>query len=110
MGGARVSLAFPKPEKRLAVEKRDARRVRRLTRAQVVAAVWRRDRGVCRRCARRCVQPKETYPTDPARGEVHDLLPRSLGGDPLDVSNNFLLCHGCHFGGPSGAHIGRMKP
>lgn len=99
--------SFWKPATRQAVAKKAARRVRRLTRAQVVAAVWKRDRGHCVRCQVRCVPPKDTYPTDPRRGEVHDIVPRSLGGDPLVVANNALLCHKCHFPRRSGGHIGR---
>jgi 5-methylcytosine-specific restriction endonuclease McrA len=96
--------ALPKPEKRQAVTRKDDRQAKRVTRAQVVAAVWRRDKGHCVRCGKTCVRPKETYPTDPDRGEVNDIVPRSLGGNPRDVSNNELLCHCCHFGAASGAH------
>jgi 5-methylcytosine-specific restriction endonuclease McrA len=84
--------------------KKKATREKKLTRAQVVAKVWLRDKGHCARCGVRCVPPKETYPTDPKRGEVNDIVPRSRGGDPLSLSNNQLLCRYCHFGGPSGAH------
>lgn len=102
-----VNLA--KPSKRMAVAKKAALREFIKTRAQLVAAVWKRDKGHCRKCGKKCVPPKETYPTDPHRGEVHDLVPRSLGGNPRDVANNQLWCHACHFSGKSGAHIGRRK-
>lgn len=102
-------MLLPKPEKRQAVVKREKRRARRVTRAQVVKKVWLRDRGQCVRCHVKCVPPKETYPTDPLRGEVNDIVPRSLGGDPLSVDNNELLCHRCHHGGPSGAHAPRPE-
>jgi len=101
-----------KPSQRRAVVKKLAKQARKLTRAQVVAKVWLRDKGICRRCGKKCVPPKETYPTDPDRGEVNDIVPRSLGGDPLSLSNNELLCAGCHRGGESGAHaptLARMK-
>jgi len=97
-------VAQPKPKKRRAVVKKDARHAKRLTRAKVVEQVWRRDKGRCTRCGIKCVRPKDTYPTDPNRGEVNDIVPRSRGGDPLSVANNALTCHFCHFGGPSGAH------
>lgn len=100
-------IGFPKPEKRRRVVRQAIRRAKRVTRHHVVAQVWRRDRGRCVRCQRLCERPGDTYPTDPARGEVHDMTPRSLGGDPLSVANNQLLCHGCHYAGPSGAHVGR---
>lgn len=99
----------PKPAKRQAVVKKATSAARTRTRLRVVAEVWRRDKGVCTACGVPCVRPRETYPTDPRRGEVHDVLLRSLGGNPLDVANNQLLCHRCHFGGKSGAHIGRNK-
>lgn len=102
-------VACPKPLKRRYVLKEKARRGRQLTRAQVVKKVWLRDRGLCVRCGVRCVPPKETYPTDPWRGEVHDIVPRSLGGDPLSVANNELLCHADHFNGKSGAHAPRRR-
>jgi hypothetical protein len=37
-------------------------------------------------------------------GHVHEKRARSLGGDPHDPSQCELLCHACHFSGPSGAH------
>ena len=97
----------PKPLKRHAVVQRERRRAKGQTRAQVVQAVWRRDKGCCTACGVKVIPPKETYPTDPRRGEVHDVLPRSLGGDPYDVSNNLLLCRKDHMSGFSGAHRGQ---
>ena len=32
----------------------------------------------------------------PALIDMHDVVPRSLGGDPLDLDNNVPLCHSCH--------------
>ena len=37
-------------------------------------------------------------------GHVDEKIPRSQGGDPTDPENCRLLCHDCHFSGPSGAH------
>lgn len=93
-----------KPAKRQSVVKRGVRRAKKLTRAQVVDRTWKVFGGKCIRCGRTCIKPKDTYPTDPARGEVNDIVPRSLGGNPLDPKNQELVCHGCHFSGPSGAH------
>jgi 5-methylcytosine-specific restriction endonuclease McrA len=101
-----------KPSKRQAVVKKEARQEKKLTRAQVVAKVWLITKGVCQRCGKKCKPPKETYPLDPDRGEVNDILPVSRGGDRLDLDNQELICRGCHFGGPSGAHAptkARMK-
>lgn len=101
-----------KPSDRRAVVKKKQRTAKKLTRAQVVAKVWLRDKGRCVRCGKKCKGKTETYPTDPNRGEVNDIMPRSKGGDPLSVDNNELVCRACHFGGPSGAHAptkARMK-
>jgi 5-methylcytosine-specific restriction endonuclease McrA len=103
---------LPKPSQRQAVEKQAKRNDEKLTRAQVVAKVWLRDKGRCVRCGKKCKGKAETYPLDPDRGEVNDILPRSKGGNPLDVNNQELVCRACHFGGPSGAHAptkARMK-
>ena len=96
--------SFPKPGKRRAVVKKEARREKKLTRAQVVAKVWLITKGICQRCGKKCKPPKETYPLDPDRGEVNDIVPVSRGGNRLDVNNQELCCRGCHYGGPSGAH------
>jgi hypothetical protein len=41
------------------------------------------------------------------RAQVNETTPRSLGGDPLKLSDCELVCKKCHFGGPSGAHAPR---
>jgi 5-methylcytosine-specific restriction endonuclease McrA len=102
----------PKPSERKAVVKKNADAEKSLTRRQVIAKVWLRDKGRCVRCGKKCKGKSETYPLDPDRGEVNDIVPRSKGGNPLDVNNNELVCRGCHYGGPSGAHAptpARMK-
>lgn len=96
-----------KPSERLAVKKKKADAVKTLTRRQVVAKVWLREKGKCQRCGKQCKGPRETYPTDPDRGEVHEDPPRSLGGDPLNPAQCVLLCFACHHARPSGGHIGR---
>lgn len=101
-----------KPSKRRAVMKKEARQEKKLTRAQVVAKVWLITKGICQRCGKKCKPPKETYPLDPDRGEVNDIVPVSKGGDRLDINNQEMVCRACHFGGPSGAHAptpARMK-
>lgn len=96
--------SFPKPGKRRAVVKKEAKAVKKLTRRQIVAKVWLRDKGLCQRCGKKCKRPNEVYPLDPDRGEANDIKPVSLGGSRLDLSNQELICRGCHFGGESGAH------
>lgn len=111
MRGEKI-IACPKPSERRAVVKKVARQEKKLTRRQVVEKVWIRDKGRCVRCDKKCKRPVETYPADPDRGEVNDIIPRSRGGDPLAVENNELICGACHYGGPSGAHAptaARMK-
>jgi hypothetical protein len=34
--------------------------------------------------------------TYPAMIDYHDVVPRSRGGDPLDIDNQVPLCHSCH--------------
>ena len=92
-----------KPEQRRSVVKRAQRAKTRRTRSQVIAEVWRRFKGLCNRCGKRCVKPKDTYPTDPDRGEVHEPEGRVTKAH-LDPDRCGLICHACHFGGPSGAH------
>lgn len=41
----------------------------------------------------------------PAMIDMHDILPRSLGGDKLDPDNNLPICHDCHM-----AHHDGRKP
>lgn len=73
-------------------------------------AVWARE-GVdgptygwwayCHDCSR-VVLRSSSYYRDV--GHVHERRARSLGGDPTDAAGCVLLCHACHFDGPSGAH------
>lgn len=95
-----------KPAKRRAVVKNEARRKQGLTRRQVVAKVWLRDKGLCVRCGKTCKKWVETYPSDLDRGEVHEPEGRATGAH-LDPARCVLLCRGCHFSKPSGGHIGR---
>jgi hypothetical protein len=50
------------------------------------------------------LRPANTARTRREVGHVHEIVPRSLGGDATDPDNCLLLCPGCHFNGPSGAH------
>ena len=45
----------------------------------------------------RCVSPDcAGCIPDPLRGEVDEIIPRSLGGSPLDRSNVHLVCRRCN--------------
>lgn len=64
--------------------------------------VWGgREWGSCVLCRAFVLRASESYWRV---GHVDEILPRSLGGDPHDPKNCRLLCHQCHFSGPSGAH------
>lgn len=98
MNGERI-LAQPKPGRR-SVVKRKAKAVRKLTRAQCVQIVYRRERMRCQRC--RLKLSLDTYPPDRMYPQVNEMVPKSQGGSPCDVSNLELLCGRCHQ--PRGEH------
>jgi 5-methylcytosine-specific restriction endonuclease McrA len=76
-------------------------------RRQCVTTVWTRARGHCEECGRRVELPQVASSVLTA-GHVHETTPRSRGGDATDPAQCVLLCRGCHFSGPSGAHRGRQ--
>ena len=88
-----------KPERHSAV-KRKTKAVRKLTRAQCVQIVYRRERMRCQRCSLSLTL--EVYPPDPRYPQVNEMVPKSLGGDPCDVANLELTCGNCHM--PRGEH------
>jgi 5-methylcytosine-specific restriction endonuclease McrA len=89
---------------RRAVVKKQAKRQRYLERRKVREIVYRREAMTCQRCGKKCKHPRECYAGDPDRAEVNEPDLRSLGADPLDPTQCELVCHQCHFSGPSGAH------
>lgn len=94
----------PRPESRKR-EKARRNRQQKAARKACEAAVWKRDDATCQRCGRSVVPFRECGDGwTPYRGDVNELVPRSLGGDPADPKNCELICAQCHFGGPSGAH------
>ncbi len=83
-------------------KKRKADRQFDLTRAQVRALVMERAKGCCERCGRKV--DFDVAPFLDHHAEVNEPGMRSKGADPLDPNQCELVCHKCHFGGPSGSH------
>jgi 5-methylcytosine-specific restriction endonuclease McrA len=77
-------LKFAKPEPRKVVKARSKREDEK-ARRECLAIVRKRDAHRCRRCR-----------ADKGRMDGHEILPRSLGGDPHDPRNVLLLCEHCH--------------
>ena len=91
-----------KPESRKRVKARTARQ-HAAARKACVDAVWKRDDSTCQLCGSFVRRPTVTdFP--PEWGHVDEIIPRSLGGSDTDLENLRLVCHLCHFSGPSGAH------
>ena len=82
------------------------RQQNRLRRA-CVDAVWARAGGRCEECERRVYHPAVARSYAEV-GHVHEVRPRSLGGDETDPAQCVLLCWTHHYCGPSGAH--RVTP
>lgn len=94
-------MPFPKPEPRARVKARQDRR-QQLARRACVDAVWRRASihsdaswALCEWCNQTVFR---VWATDrPLQvGHVHELTPRSVGGDPTDPTGCVLLCVSCH--------------
>src|SRR5678809_897648 len=93
---------LPKPEPHWKARDR-TRRQREAARQIAADATWSRADHQCEVCGRWVKRPKDTvYPFE--MGHIDEILPRSLGGSDTDTKNLRLLCHDCHFSGPSGAH------
>lgn len=92
-----------KPERaaRKAAKKTSTRKFGR-TRKQVCQLVFKLKKERCERCGVKVSFDVAAWKDE--RAQVNDIVPRSKGGDPLDVNNQELICRKCHFGGPSGAH------
>ncbi len=89
----------PKPDRCSTLKKRKERQ-HRLTRFQVRQLVFRREHGQCQRCGR--LVTDDCWPWEDRRAHVNEIVPRSLGGDPLDPDNCELTCRPCHL--PHGQH------
>lgn len=89
--------ATPKPSRgaRLRLEAKQ-QRVRRLTRSQLRVQVVREDLSECRRCHLRVWLRLKDAPTPFMVANVHEWIPKSLGGDDLDPLNCLTLCGFCH--------------
>lgn len=46
--------------------------------------------------------------TYPSMIEYHDIVPRSQGGDPEDLTNQAPICHECHTAHHSSIGVGRL--
>lgn len=94
------------PKHQMRTRKQDKARQARAdakARRACVDEVWERAQGHCEEC-RVLVYRPGTAVVWLRYGHVDEILPKSLGGDPHDPDNCRLLCHPCHFSGPSGAH------
>lgn len=95
--------ANPKPEPRSRAKRRkDYQHAK--DRAACVAEVYERDRLCCRCCLKVLVKP---FATDNVFqwAHVHELVPKSLGGDDTEPSNCYVLCHRCHLDGIHGERL-----
>lgn len=84
----KAQLAHPKPEPRKRVKDRRQRAFRE-TRASVRLATLER-------AGWRCEAPDCGQRLHLETAHVHEKVPRSLGGSPLDLENTVALCRGCH--------------
>ena len=96
---------FPKPESWRTVKAREDRQQAQ-RRSVCVEQVWQRDRAACVLCGRSVRRCATVFSAD--IGEVDELVPRSLGGDPVDPQNCRLLCAQCHR--PNGTHRKTVRP
>ncbi len=91
--------ACPKPE-RLATSRRRQARQQAEVRAACRRVVIARAGGLCEVCG--VLVADDCEPHLPYRAHVHEIVPRSLGGNPYDPNNCQLLCRLCHL--PNGQH------
>ena len=84
--------AFPKPRPK-AEEKAEERRAAKRARVEFRLRILERDGYRCRDCGRPVLARHEDWWRV---GEVHEIIPRSLGGSPLDSRNCLTLCAKCH--------------
>lgn len=100
-------MKFPKPEPRARTKRRKLT-AKQAKRRICVEAVWGRAHRRCETCKVPVRRPSEAS-TPFVIGHVHEIRPRSLGGDPTDPDLCVLLCPRCHAEAhrlrPSGASI-----
>lgn len=93
----RKRCATPKPDRfarRAAERKQDREQL--TARDRLRRSIYQKDQGKCRCCGRRVFLKIAEAPHVLAVGQVHEWIPRSLGGDPLEPTNCLLLCSECH--------------
>ena len=86
------------PKHQLRTRQQDkARQARQDAKARrlCVDAVWQRADSHCEECRAVVYRPGSCVVWT-RYGHVHEVQPRSLGGDPHDPSNCLLLCVRCH--------------
>jgi len=96
-------ISKPEPRKRV---KARTQRQHAAARAKCITAVWKRSENHCELC-HRYVQHPRLSEWWVGWGHVDEIIPLWLGGDDTDPDNCRLLCHQCHFSGPSGALTAR---
>lgn len=92
---ARQKARYAKRQERAQIKRReDAAKAK--ARRDVIATVWQRDGGTCRACQKPRLQRWGSYCNPALWGHVHEIVFRSLGGDPLNPNACVLVCGECH--------------
>lgn len=90
---------MPAPRKdQIRTRKQDKARQARAdakARKACVVFVWERDRGCCQKCGVAVYTPSLARCVS-VTGHVHEVVPRSRGGDPHDPAGCVLMCAICH--------------
>lgn len=90
---------IPKPEPHAKVKAR-RKRVTAAARKKCREAVIKKADSQCARCGGYASDDVPEW--HPQRAHVNEIIPRSLGGSPIDMKNLELLCAKCHL--PGGIH------
>lgn len=72
------------------------KRVADVARRGCRARVFDRDGGCCTSCGRALVLLLKNCTHEFQLAHIHEIKPRSLGGDPHDDTNCLTLCYQCH--------------
>lgn len=88
-------MSFPKPES-IARKRARLRRESRAARSACVYLVFHRARSQCEACGVNVLPAMDPRATVWTVGHCHEIIMRSLGGDPADPESVTLLCQRCH--------------